>query len=107
MKIKEIVSKWSWQIISILFVLLYFGKGCTHKKVSKIDKKLEEKTIILSNSIDSLSMELNKLKESTANKKEVTDIMEKVMLEYLIYEDDLDKGKTSLSQIKNKIEEND
>ena len=33
--------------------------------------------------------------------------MEKVMLEYLIYEDDLDKGKTSLSHIKNKIEEND
>ena len=33
--------------------------------------------------------------------------MEKVMLNYLIYEDDLDKGKTSLSQIKNKLEEND
>ena len=107
MKIKDIVSKWSWQIISVMFILLYFGKGCTHKKVGKIDNKLDEKIVILSNSIDSLSLELNKFKQSTADEKQVTDIMEKVMLEYLIYEDDLDKGKTSLSHIKNKIEEND
>lgn len=107
MKIKDIVSKWSWQIISVMFILLYLGKGCTHKKVGKIDNKLDEKIITLSNSIDSLSLELNKFKHSTADKKQVTDIMEKVMLEYLIYEDDLDKGKTSLSHIKNKIEEND
>jgi hypothetical protein len=29
------------------------------------------------------------------------------MFNYLIYEDDVDKGKTSLSEIKNKIESND
>jgi len=107
MKIKEIVTKWSWQILAILFMLLYLGKGCTSKKIAKIDKKIDKTHIELTQTVDSLSSEISNLKKEVANKKEVRDIMENVMLEYLIYEDDLDKGKTSLSQIKNKIEQND
>lgn len=107
MKIKEIVSKWAWQILAILFIILFLNKGCTNKKISKVNKNLDEKNVKLVKSIDSLSVEVNKLEKSAATKKEITDIMESVMLEYLIYEDDLDKGKTSLSQIKNKIESND
>ena len=42
-----------------------------------------------------------------ATAKEVRDEMELTMFNYLIYEDDLDKGKSSLSDVKNKIEAND
>jgi len=107
MKIKEIVSKWIWQILTILFVMLYLGKGCTSKKISKVNSKIDKTNLELINSVDSLTTEIGNLKASSATKKEVTNIMESVMLDYLIYEDDLDKGKTSLSEIKNKIELND
>lgn len=107
MKFKELIQKWSWQIIAVLFIFLFLGKGCTGSKISKVNKNLIEHNTKLVKSVDSLSNEIAILKESSATKKEVQDVMEKVMLEYLIYEDDLDRGKISLSQIKNKIESND
>ena len=61
----------------------------------------------LVHTVDSLKVEITKLKEKTFTKKELQDEMEKVMLNFLIYEDDLDRGKISLSGIKDKIEEND
>ena len=61
------------------------------------------------------SRELNKLKkelEATnakidefATKEEVEIISNKVMFDFLLYEDDLDKKKASLSDIKNKVDE--
>jgi hypothetical protein len=50
---------------------------------------------------------LDSLRGTVASKKEVRDEMERTMFNYLIYEDDLDKGKSSLSDVKNKIESND
>ena len=61
----------------------------------------------LNKSIDSLENRINVLENTTFSKDVMKNEMERVMLDFLIYEDDLDKGKTSLSQIKDKIEEND
>jgi hypothetical protein len=36
--------------------------------------------------------------------KQTKDLVQSVMLDFLIFEDDLDKGKTSLTDIKTKIE---
>ena len=107
MKIKDIIKNYAFQILTVIFILLYLSKGCTSKKISKVDKKLESISAGMIHSIDSLTNEIIMLKANCINEKQAHNIMEKVMLDFLIYEDDLDKGKTSLSQIKNKIEEND
>lgn len=103
MNIKEFINKWVWQILATLFFLLYLGKGCTISKVSKIEDKSDR----LEATIDSLSTAISNLDKKTSSQKEIKDALELVMLNYLIYEDDLDKGKTSLSKIKDKIESND
>tara|TARA_Y100000389_G_scaffold197624_1_gene232593 strand:- start:17872 stop:18195 length:324 start_codon:yes stop_codon:yes gene_type:complete len=107
MKFIETIKKYAWQILAILFVLLFLGKGCTSKKIRKTNNIIIDNNILLSTKVDSLTNVIISLENKTVNKLEVENIMEKVMLNYLIYEDDLDKGKTSLSHIKNKIEAND
>ena len=103
MKFIELIKQWAWQVLAILFLLLWVGNGCTSKKISKTNKLLIENNDGLVSRVDSLANEL----ANTATKKEVKDMMEKTMLDFLIYEDDLDKGKISLSQVKDKIEAND
>jgi uncharacterized membrane protein len=89
----------AWKVSTVVFLLLFLSKGCTNTKLTK----LEEKTIGLQRTVDSLKSDIS----SRPSKKDVRDEMERVMFDYLIYEDDLDKGKTSLSEIKNKIQSND
>lgn len=100
---KAFLKEWAWQIIAILFFLLYIGKGCTSTKISKVN----DKVVVLTNQVDSLKKVIIDLKNSSMTEHSTRDVMERVMLDYLIYEDDLDKGKTSLSDVKNKIEAND
>lgn len=92
-----------WKVTTVVFALLFLSKSCTNRKISNLDKKYSENTVRLEQKLDSVQSQLNRL----ASAKEVKDQMEKVMFDYLIYEDDVDKGKTSLSEIKNKIEKND
>ena len=73
------------------------------RSITKLDSKFSESEARLEKKIDSL----NSVIVQYATEKQVRDQMEITMLNYLIYEDDLDKGKTSLSEIKNKIESND
>lgn len=107
MKIINHIKQYAWQILTVLFILLFLGRGCTSKKISKIDKKLDTTNVGIIKSIDSLENRINQLENTVTTPKQTQDIMERVMLDFLIYEDDLDRGKTSLSQIKNKIEKND
>ncbi len=103
MKAIEFIKKWIWQILAALFFILFIGKGCTSSKITKTNQNIDT----LENKVDSLSSRIEKLEKNTLTDKKGRDAMEKVMLDFLIYEDDLDKGKTSLSEIKNKIESND
>lgn len=107
MNFKEFITKWAWQILACLFFLLYLGKGCTSSKISKTNSILEDRVDRLDSKIDSLSNVIKEHDGNAADSKEIRDALELVMLDYLIYEDDLDKGKTSLSKIKDKIESND
>jgi hypothetical protein len=92
-----------WKITTGILLLLFLSKGCTNSKISKLEDKYLENTARLELKIDSLENRVSKM----ATKKEIQDQMEIVMFNYLIYEDDLDKGKSSLSDVKNKIEAND
>lgn len=107
MNIKDFIKAWAWQILAVMFLFLYLGKGCTNKKVGKTNIKLDINQEYVISTINSLTNRIILLEEHSASKKETKDIMERVMLDYLIYEDDLDRGKISLSEIKNKIEQND
>jgi peptidoglycan hydrolase CwlO-like protein len=89
----------AWKISTFIFIFLFLSKGCTHNKINNLGKKSE--------AVEAKLDSLQKVVDAAASAKEVRDEMEKVMLDYLIYEDDLDKGKTSISSIKNKIESND
>ena len=92
-----------WKVTSVIFLFLFLTKGCTNNKISNLDKKYSENTTNIENKLDSLQ----KIVSTLPNSKQVRDEMERTMFNYLIYEDDLDKGKSSLSDVKNKIESND
>ena len=100
---KKFVNNHFWKVMTALFAVLFLSKGCVNNRVIKLDKKYDEVTQIHSHGLDSL----NAAVINFATKEEVKDAMKQVMFEYLIYEDDLDKGKISLSDIKNKIESNE
>jgi hypothetical protein len=98
-KFTDFLKKEGWKLSTALFLLLYLAKSCTSNKIANI----QEDTRALEKRIKSLETRV----EANATTKQVRDEMERTMFNYLIYEDDLDKGKSSLSDIKNKIESND
>jgi len=100
---KKFVNNHFWKVMTAVFALLFLSNGCVNNRIIKLDKKYDDISIVQINGIDSLNNSVHRF----ATEQEVTDAMERVMFEYLIYEDDLDKGKISLSDIKNKIESND
>ena len=80
------------------FSLMCFFQTCGSKgKVTDNKKKIE----VLETKVDSLIKITDAQPDATLIKYE----MEQAMYKFLIYEDDLDKGKTSLSDIKSKIDE--
>lgn len=99
----DFLRKNMWQTTTVVLLLIVLGKGCTLSKISKLDSKCSENEVKLEKKLDSLNSVVN----TFATEKQVRDQMEITMFNYLIYEDDLDKGKSSLSDIKNKIESND
>jgi hypothetical protein len=102
-KIIDLIKTNIWKITSVIFLFLFLSKGCTNTKISNLDKKYTDNTSRIESKLDSLTIAISRVSTS----KQVRDEMELTMFNYLIYEDDLDKGKTSLSEIKNKIESND
>lgn len=102
-KIIDLIKTNIWKITSVIFLFLFLSKGCTSTKISNLDKKYTDNTSRITAKLDSLTIAISHVSTS----KQVRDEMELTMFNYLIYEDDLDKGKTSLSEIKNKIESND
>lgn len=92
MKQLQKIKDYSWAITLSLSVLLFFKQCGLSRDIDKIQKNI--KTI--SNNVDSL-------KTQQISKEDVKQTMEEVMFYFLIYEDDFDKGKASLSDIKSKI----
>ena len=77
-------------IVLCLLVIVFFRQCGVNSEINKIKKE----NAIISANIDSL-----------VTKEEMKKEMRQVMYEFLIYEDDFDKGKVSLSDLKNKIED--
>lgn len=106
-KVKEFLNSWGMLIMVPMMIIVFF-KGCgTSSTVSD----LEEDNAALTEQVAAQDSTIKQLEETIKNrvptKKEVRDEMERVMLDFLIYEDELDKKKITISQIKDKIESND
>lgn len=79
--------------IIMLFVLMQCSSNTAQRAVTK--NIIQE--------LDSLRTDINTLKKNYPTKKEIEIQNSKMMYDFLIYEDDLDKGKISLSQIQEKL----
>lgn len=81
----------NFTIIVLIIALLTLFKSCgDSRELTKLKKELE--------------MTNSKL-EKFATKEQVEIISNKTMFDFLLYEDDIDKKKASLSDIKNKIDD--
>jgi hypothetical protein len=85
----------NFQFIVLGFLVIIFLRQCgVNNDIDRIEK--ENKAI--SAQIDSVN---------TLSKPEIRKEMRQVMFEFLIYEDDFDKKKISLSEIKNRLEDSE
>jgi hypothetical protein len=90
MKTLEKIKENSWIILTV-FILLILMKQCsTNRNIDRVEKSIKS----INGKLDSLDV---------ASKEEVRKEVNEAMFNFLIYEDDFDKGKTSLSEIKSKI----
>jgi hypothetical protein len=91
---KQFIEK-NFKVILLIFCVLFFIQQCS---TSRKSEKAYKQAKLTQESLDSL------LKNGPVNAEQVKHISQQTMFEFLIYEEDVDKGRTSLSDIKNKIE---
>lgn len=80
-------------VLGFLFVL--FVQQCS---ISRKSEKAYKQSKVAAETVDSL------VKAGPVTASQVKYISQQTMFEFLIYEEDVDKGRTSLSDIKNKID---
>lgn len=90
-QLKKFSDSFAIPIILVLCILTFFRSCSTATSVAKIEKKVQ--------SMDSTG--------STLTKSDVDSIVKNKLYDFLIFEEDLDKGKTSLSDIRLKISSNE
>lgn len=93
-KIKNFVSEYGLMIALGLIIILFFRTCGMNRDADKVQKEIKN-----------LKADVEFIKDNLATKKDIEDQMETVMLDFLIYEDELDKKKITISQIKQKIED--
>jgi hypothetical protein len=86
------LKQWYWAIVLVFCALLFLGQCSSGRKIESLKKE----NVSLKGKIDSMSTPLSS--------DETKDLMQSVMFDFLIFEEDLDKGNTSLTDIKTKIE---
>ena len=84
----------SWAITLVLLLVVLLRQCGVNRDIDKIQKNIK-----------STDAAVDSLKSSVISKDEIREEMNQTMFNFLIYEDDFDKGKTSLSEIKSKINE--
>lgn len=90
MKTIEQIKNYSWAITLVLTILIFFRQCGVNRDIDRMEKSVKS----INNRVDSLVI---------PNKEEIRKEMNETMFNFLIYEDDFDKGKASLSDIKSKI----
>jgi len=93
MKTLEKIKEYSWAITLFLLLVVFLKQCGVNREVDRIDKEIKK----ITQSADSIQ-------GSLITKDQMDNALKQNMFNFLIYEDDFDKGKTSLSDIKSKIE---
>jgi len=92
MKILEKIKTNYWAIVLLLVIIIFFRQCGIRRDIDKIEKNVK----IITVKIDSVQ-------NTMVTRDQVKYEMDQTMFNFLIYEDDFDKGRSSLSDIKNKI----
>jgi hypothetical protein len=90
MKAIEKIKNYSWAITLLLVLFILMRQCGVNRDIDRMEKSVKS----INNKVDSLEI---------PNKEEIRKEMNETMFNFLIYEDDFDKGKASLSDIKSKI----
>ena len=93
MKTLEKIKEYSWAITLFLLLVVFLKQCGVNREVDRIDKEIKK----ITQSTDSIQ-------GSLITRDQMNNALKQNMFNFLIYEDDFDKGKTSLSDIKSKIE---
>jgi hypothetical protein len=86
----EKIKNYSWVITLILILFILFRQCSVNRDIDRMEKSIKS----INGKVDSLEV---------PSKEEIRKEMNETMFNFLIYEDDFDKGKASLSDIKSKI----
>jgi hypothetical protein len=90
-------GNWTY-FLNIILVLLLLKSGCTNSRISTLERKIDSNFTQVNQNIDSLFNNV----QTTQDGLSLTQF-ETIMFKFLIFEDDLDKGKISLSDIENNL----
>lgn len=90
MKTVEKIKNYSWAISLVLILFILMRQCGVNRDIDRMEKSVKS----INNKVDSLVV---------PSKEEIRNEMNETMFNFLIYEDDFDKGKASLSDIKSKI----
>jgi hypothetical protein len=90
MKTIEKIKNYSWAITLILVFFMLLRQCGVNRDIDRMEKSVKS----INNKVDSLVI---------PTKEDIRNEMNETMFNFLIYEDDFDKGKASLSDIKSKI----
>ena len=90
MKTIEKIKNYSWAITLILVFFILLRQCGVNRDIDRMEKSVKS----INNKVDSLVI---------PTKEDIRNEMNETMFNFLIYEDDFDKGKASLSDIKSKI----
>jgi hypothetical protein len=92
MKILEKIKTNYWAIVLLLIIIIFFRQCGIRRDIDKIEKNVKVITV-----------KIDSVQNTMVTRDQVKYEMDQTMFNFLIYEDDFDKGKSSLSDIKNKI----
>jgi hypothetical protein len=90
MKSIEKIKNYSWAITLILVLFILLRQCGVNRDIDRMEKSIKS----INGKVDSLYV---------PSTEEIRKEMNETMFNFLIYEDDFDKGKASLSDIKSKI----
>jgi hypothetical protein len=90
MKAIEKIKNYSWAITLILVLFVLLRQCGVNRDIDRMEKSIKS----INGKVDSLYV---------PSTEEIRKEMNETMFNFLIYEDDFDKGKASLSDIKSKI----
>ena len=90
MKTIEKIKNYSWAITLVLVLFVLLRQCGVNRDIDRMEKSIKS----INNKVNSLEIPI---------KEDIRNEMNETMFNFLIYEDDFDKGKASLSDIKSKI----